>query len=112
MTAYNALSRRTDDLRPPGPFIFDGEEMNDLRGRTRRLAAPFVLLGGLLLFGCSKPEEPPIPTPPPGAKADTEALQRKMAELKAKNPNLPPMAIGTMAAKMVQEEKARGGAPR
>lgn len=73
-----------------------------------------VLLGAvpLTLMGCSNKEAAKVPPPPPGAQADAQALQRKMEQVKRAKPNLPPSAVGTIAARMVEQEKAqRGGRP-
>jgi hypothetical protein len=67
----------------------------------------------LLLVGCSKPAAIATPPPPPpGAKAEADAVKRKIEDLKKANPNLPPVALGTMAYKMVQQEKAARGGTR
>jgi hypothetical protein len=85
------------------------------QGETMRLMpSRIVLLGAVLLIlvGCSNKEAVKVPPPPPNAQADSQALERKMEEIKKARPDLPPSAVGTMAAKMVEEEKAqRGGRP-
>jgi hypothetical protein len=73
-----------------------------------RLVAVCSLAFWALTAGCSKPPEPPMPTPPPDAQANAEALKKKIEELKKSNPNLPPAALGTMAAKMLQQEQQAG----
>ena len=62
----------------------------------------------LFLSGCSKPAVQ-APPPPPGAQAEAEAMKPKMEEVKRANPNLPPSAVGNMAAEMMRKEKAAGG---